>query len=458
MRPSASSRVRAPNSRISARSSRTSVGVNQPIFASEAEQVAALPRRERARQSADHRRRVADRIAREQQRAPACRSSGPARSTSWSNVRLTADHAADAVQREAQAQRDRAEVLGGDEDDQRVAAAAVGHPRGDQAEGFSVMCSCSESCITPAYSCLASWKRKPPPVTTPCASTDMPMPAGGLKPIPASADPRLPAGSPFDIGSTRTRSPASATVTVKGPSVPVAVTVASNVAAAASLPAPTDRRHRDGPDRSAHRHRDGQPRLPCKRQPGSAGPVQHQRERGPEGLCAEGAPDEAVATAEIDDQDGGVNAHLGHHLELTVKGAVQTHARVGGRHLEPGRAGIAEGKPRRGRRGMGIHPSRARDVGAAGSRAQGARSRVQLSPHGAAQHVPADRQRDLVGDPDRVTALPSDHRHERQPVGRSRCRRGGRDRDREQGDARADGTAVAEDIFSQLRKGDDQLA
>ena len=143
----------------------TSVGVNQPILASEPEQVAAAPRRERARQrcgSAPARCRP-DRAG--TAASPACRSSGPARSTSSSKVRLHADHAADAEQREAQAQRNRAEVLGGDEDDQRVAAAAVGHARGDQAEGLERdAASWSESCITPAYRpCAASWNRKPPP-------------------------------------------------------------------------------------------------------------------------------------------------------------------------------------------------------------------------------------------------------------------------------------------------------
>ena len=44
------------------------------------------------------------------------------------------DHAADALQREPQAQRDRLEILRGDEDEQRVALAAVGHARRDQAE------------------------------------------------------------------------------------------------------------------------------------------------------------------------------------------------------------------------------------------------------------------------------------------------------------------------------------
>ncbi len=44
------------------------------------------------------------------------------------------DHAADALEGKTHAKRDRPKVLGGDEDDERVARAAVRHAGGDQAE------------------------------------------------------------------------------------------------------------------------------------------------------------------------------------------------------------------------------------------------------------------------------------------------------------------------------------
>ena len=133
MRPSASSRVRDPNSRISARSITMSDGVQPADLGEDAEQITAATRREGGREIPDQRRRVAHRIAWEQQRGQRAVLQTLPQDILVERA-IHADHAADAQEPEPERQRNRAEVLGGDEDDQRVAATAVGHARRDQAE------------------------------------------------------------------------------------------------------------------------------------------------------------------------------------------------------------------------------------------------------------------------------------------------------------------------------------
>jgi hypothetical protein len=100
----------------------------------DADQIAAASRRERRRERADDRRRVRHRIARKQQLAQRVVLQPFAQHVLVERA-VDRDHAADTEQREAHAELDRPEILGGDEHDDRVAAAAVGHPRRDQAEG-----------------------------------------------------------------------------------------------------------------------------------------------------------------------------------------------------------------------------------------------------------------------------------------------------------------------------------
>ena len=101
----------------------------------EPEQVAATPGGKRAGQTANQAGGIANRIAREEQRGQrAVFQALPQHFLIEGAVH--ADHAADAEQREAEAERNGAKVFGGDEDDERVAAAAVGHARGDEAEGL----------------------------------------------------------------------------------------------------------------------------------------------------------------------------------------------------------------------------------------------------------------------------------------------------------------------------------
>lgn len=100
----------------------------------QAEQVTARFGRERGRQGLDQRRRIGHGIAREQQRAQHIGfQPGPEHLVIEGAV--DAHHAADALQHEAEAQGNRLEAVGGDEDEHRVAGAAVGQPGRDEPEG-----------------------------------------------------------------------------------------------------------------------------------------------------------------------------------------------------------------------------------------------------------------------------------------------------------------------------------
>ena len=121
---------RIPSSRL------ISVGVPQPSFAIGPIRKRPSHRREDALEVADDARRVGDDVAREED-VLSVPSRTPARSASNIDRAVEAEQAADADQREAEAELDRRE-LGGDDDQEREAAAAVGHLRVDDADGLEV--------------------------------------------------------------------------------------------------------------------------------------------------------------------------------------------------------------------------------------------------------------------------------------------------------------------------------
>ena len=84
----------------------------------------------------------------------------PSRSTSVRTVRCRATNPPMPVRVKPRPSRNRREAFGGEDHDQRIAAAAIGHPSGEQAQGLEgARVSASSSRNIPLYS--ARWGSKP---------------------------------------------------------------------------------------------------------------------------------------------------------------------------------------------------------------------------------------------------------------------------------------------------------